>query len=653
MNYDDRLSPRRCSSRSFSPARRPAAGPGAAASQPPSGARYRPSRSRSNTSRWTRSSPTPQGTLRPRSHQGRLPGLRGRQAADDHRVRAASTFPSSAPSGRSSRRAPSSPTCQQRDGRSTAACTCWCSTTCTPTRCGPPQRVKKAARQFIERNLGANDLMAVVHDRRPQRRRRRSSPATSGCCSRRSTSSWAASSSRPRSTRNERILPPARHAPVGGRDQRSRTIRARVQRPVRRCGTLKNVADWFGGVRGRRKTMLLHQRRDRLRHHRHHPRLRLTRPARRIGDPRRHPRQRSPPTARSNVASTRIDPRGLTAIGRRASIGSLAAVRRRARPLCASGSARCDERAAAVAGQPADARRRNRRLRGGQHERFTTAFERIVSDNSSYYVLAYYPPDDKRDGKLPQDRGARDSRPGMTVRSRRGYVAPEEGRPGRNAGARAGGVARSDGGARTARFRSAASTMRVFAAPFKGDRAECVGAARRRDARAATSARPRTRKVELSYFAIDAKARSRGGDTDALTMPTCGRKPRPARRADRLAHAQPPRAAARHAISCASPRTTSSGAHVGSVMLRSRGARLPQGAVRISGLVLTSMSGSAMLTARRRRAAASSPAGPPIALRTFPQNDEIALFAEVYDNAGSDAAQGRHRHDGHERTTAR
>ena len=27
--------------------------------------------------------------------------------------------------------------------------------------------------------------------------------------------------------------------------------------------------------------------------------------------------------------------------------------------------------------------------------------------------------------------------------------------------------------------------------------------------------------------------------------------------------------------------------------------------------------------------------GPPIGLRTFPQNDEIALFAEVYDNAGS------------------
>jgi len=27
--------------------------------------------------------------------------------------------------------------------------------------------------------------------------------------------------------------------------------------------------------------------------------------------------------------------------------------------------------------------------------------------------------------------------------------------------------------------------------------------------------------------------------------------------------------------------------------------------------------------------------GPPIALRTFPQNDELSLFTEVYDNAGA------------------
>ncbi len=37
-----------------------------------------------------------------------------------------------------------------------------------------------------------------------------------------------------------------------------------------------------------------------------------------------------------------------------------------------------------------------RRLRGGQLQRFPEAFDRIVRDNSSYYVLAYYPPNPKR-----------------------------------------------------------------------------------------------------------------------------------------------------------------------------------------------------------------------------------------------------------------
>ncbi len=44
------------------------------------------------------------------------------------------------------------------------------------------QRVKTAARQFIERNLGANDLMAVIFTG-GRSQERRSSRATSGCCS--------------------------------------------------------------------------------------------------------------------------------------------------------------------------------------------------------------------------------------------------------------------------------------------------------------------------------------------------------------------------------------------------------------------------------------------------------------------------------------
>ena len=55
----------------------------------------------------------------------------------------------------------------------------------------------------------------------------------------------------------------------------------------------------------------------------------------------------------------------------------------------------------------------------------------------------------------------------------------------------------------------------------------------------------------------------------------------------------------------------------------------------ISGLVLTSAAGSRDADGQAPTSSCKAVLpGPPIALRTFPQNDEIALFAEVYDNAG-------------------
>jgi hypothetical protein len=54
----------------------------------------------------------------------------------------------------------------------------------------------------------------------------------------------------------------------------------------------------------------------------------------------------------------------------------------------------------------------------------------------------------------------------------------------------------------------------------------------------------------------------------------------------------------------------------------------------MSGLVLTSGAGASLPTVKADEQLKPMLPAPPIALRTFPQNDEIALFAEVYDNAG-------------------
>src|SRR4029453_3340447 len=55
---------------------------------------------------------------------------------------------------------------------------------------------------------------------------------------------------------------------------------------------------------------------------------------------------------------------------------------------------------------------------------FASAYQRIVEDNSSYYVLAYYPPD-ARPGRYHKI-DVRVSRPDAVVRARRGHVTPKK-----------------------------------------------------------------------------------------------------------------------------------------------------------------------------------------------------------------------------------
>src|SRR5262249_37778160 len=52
----------------------------------------------------------------------------------------------------------------------------------------------------------------------------------------------------------------------------------------------------------------------------------------------------------------------------------------------------------------------------------------------------------------------------------------------------------------------------------------------------------------------------------------------------------------------------------------------------MSGLVLTSHAGTVLPTTRPDEQLRPVLPGPPVALRTFPRNDELSLFVEVYDN---------------------
>jgi hypothetical protein len=259
---------------------------------------------------------------------------------------------------------------------------------------------------------------------------------------------------------------------------------------------------------------------------------------------------------------------------------------------------------------------------------FSTAFTRIVEDNSSYYVLAYYPPD-ARPGRVHKI-DVRVTRPGVTVRARKGYMTPKEVKV----------TAASAKDTRTPEVREALDsplpvsglTMHAFTAPFKGaapNASVLLGVELRgRDLQLSAAD-----KIQLSYMAIDVDGKVKGGNTDMLSMTAL--KPETKARIEqtglRLLNRVdlPP---GKYQVRVAAH--DSAGGAVGSVLLDLDVPDFIKTPFSISGLVLTSPLASQLPTAHADEQLRGVLPGPAVAQRSFPQNEEVSLFAEVYDNQG-------------------
>jgi VWFA-related protein len=253
------------------------------------------------------------------------------------------------------------------------------------------------------------------------------------------------------------------------------------------------------------------------------------------------------------------------------------------------------------------------------------AFSRVVADNSSYYLLGFQPGDAKQDGKF-HDIDVRVKRPGVHVRARRGYYEPRAGRT---------NATRSGPDWKTSpELRDALNSLlpvsgvglRVASTAFKSGPDASVLITTEVPARHLNADGG---PLELAYFAVDTEGKLHGGVTDKVTM-----KFQPEMRA----HVErrglrvlkrmklPP---GRYQLHLAARNADGT---VGSVVADLDIPIYDTLALAMSDILLTSVENSSIPTLRPDEEARKLLPAPPIAQRIFPQNDTIALFAEIYDD---------------------
>jgi VWFA-related protein len=288
-------------------------------------------------------------------------------------------------------------------------------------------RVKAAARQFVERRLGENDVAAVVH--------------TSG-----------RSDLGQDFTNNRRLLLASIDKFVGEKlrsetleklDAYSRTGITVPSSPVgggqtvmdpeelergdhakRMLRQLQRLADYMAGIHGRRKALVLISEGVPY----DMANLFGTAVTSIVLD---EAREAIGAAQRANVSIYAIDPRGLsTGMGDAIEIAGFDSA-----VSTDSGTTHTDSRALGIGPEAlmSESRIAQDSLRmlaeetGGiaavNRNDFKNAFEQIVKENSTYYVLGYYPTNEKRDGKFHKI-DVKVKRAGVTVKTRRGYVAP-------------------------------------------------------------------------------------------------------------------------------------------------------------------------------------------------------------------------------------
>ncbi len=264
------------------------------------------------------------------------------------------------------------------------------------------------------------------------------------------------------------------------------------------------------------------------------------------------------------------------------------------------------------------------------------AFQRIIEDNSSYYVLGYYPSNDKRDGRF-RKVDVRVTRPGIRLQARNGYTAPK-GKSPATTGARADAkVPPEIIEALASPIPTGSLGMSIFAAPFSG------GGSKSSVALTVEFAPGSLKFVEdngkfnedlgLHVLAIDASGKMQdGGPTNAPLRLSQGNHDAVVANGFRITRrlALPP---GRYQIRVAAKE--SNGGSVGTVTQLLDVPDFSKAPVQLSGIAITSRAAARVPTANPDAQLKDVLPAAPTAIRDFPRDDTLAIFAEVYDNQPS------------------
>ncbi len=272
------------------------------------------------------------------------------------------------------------------------------------------QRLKAAARQFVQRYMGANDTAAVVYTSgrsdvaqeftNSQRRLLASVDKFMGRKLRSSTLERLDEEQRTRGTRQQgdRIDDPF--------DQE----RAMVARTT--LDSLRNLSNYLAGISGRRKAIIYFSEGV------DYDIYDVFSTSGGASAVLQASRDAVAAATRANVSIYGIDPRGLGA-------GSDDLIEVQDTPQDASLNLGLSSFGNEVQ-RSQDSLRVLSNETGGfavvNRNDMATAFERVVADNSAYYLLGYYSSNEKRDGRFRKIE-VKVTRPGLSVRSRKGYVA--------------------------------------------------------------------------------------------------------------------------------------------------------------------------------------------------------------------------------------